>query len=255
MAQRYEDNKAWTLTRFLRRINQGEDPKLLRKEAGRLVPEVKPKDITAAERNLINDGYSPQTVHQLSATFMLMGIPEAQRDNPRTWLPTNHILRTVLVEHDLTRCFLADLNDVVKTIGHLNHLTDSCSEFRKLAHIVRHLNAMKEHIEREDDVIFPYLIEYGWTMFCRTAQCQHVYIRTEINNLVRLTVSFNDLGTEEFKTRLTIAARRLLPTMLEHLSQEDIILYPIALEVINDVKVWMKIKAVCDEIGYCGTHL
>ena len=255
MLNKSENNNALTLARFFKRINQGEDPKLLRKEAGRLVPKVKPVDITTAERNLIKDGYSPQTAHQLSATFMLMGIPEAQRDNPRTWLAANHILRTVLVEHDLTRCFLADLNDVVTAIAHLNRFTDKCTEFRKLAHIVRHLNAMKEHIEREDDVIFPCLIKYGWTMFCRTAQCQHVYIRTEIDNLVRLTVSFNSLSIEDFKTRLIIAARRLLPTMLEHLSQEDIILYPIALEVINDAKVWIKMKAICDEIGYCGTHL
>jgi hemerythrin-like domain-containing protein len=161
----------------------------------------------------------------------------------------------VTAEHDLIRCFLADLNDVVEDIGDLYHLTDVSLEFRKLAHIIKHLNAMKEHIEREEDVIFPYLRKHGRISLCQAVQGDHINIETEIDNLVSLIVLFDEIRFEQFRTRLLITTRRLWAIMQEHLSQEDEILYPIALGIINDVKVWEKMKAVCDEIGYCGVHL
>jgi DUF438 domain-containing protein len=194
-------------------------------------------------------------VQLLSATFMLMGIPQEQNANPKVWLPANHLLRIAMVEHDLIRCFLADLNDAVETIGHLYQLTDVSSEFRKLAHIVEHLTAMKKHFEREDDVIFPYLTRYGRISLCRATQGDHVNIRTEIDNLASLIVLFNEVKLDQFKAGLIAATRRLWVIMHEHLSQEDEILYPIALRIIDDTEIWENMKAVCDEIGYCGVHL
>jgi DUF438 domain-containing protein len=253
MANTAGTTKAQILTHLLRRINGGEDPNLLRRQAHQLLPNIDPEDITQAEQSLIDDGYSVQVVQLLSATFMLMGIPQEQNANPKTWLPANHLLNLAMVEHDLIRFFLADLNDAVKDIGCLYYLTDVSSEFRKLAHIIEHLTVMKKHIEREDDVIFPYLTRYGRISLCRAMQGDHINIRTE--NLASLIVLFNEVKLDQFKAGLVAATRRLWVIMQEHLSQEDEILYPIALRIINDAEVWEHMKAVCDEIGYCGIHL
>ena len=255
MANMAESRKAQTLVRLLRRINQGDDTNLIREEAHQLLQHISPRDITTAEQNLINDGYSVQVVLLLSATFMLMGIPQEHSANPRTRLPANHLLRIVMVEHDVIRCFLADLNDVVEAIERLHYLTDVSSEFRKLAHIIEHLTAMKKHIEREDDVIFPYLGKYGRISLCRAMEGDHINIRTEIDNLASSIVLFNEVGLEQFKAGLAAGTRRLCAIMQEHLSQEDDILYPIALKIIDDAEVWERIKTICDEIGYCGIHL
>jgi len=255
VANTYESKKAQALIGLLKRINQGEDLNSLCKEANLLVTNVDPKDIATARQNLIDEGYSAQLVQQLSATLMLMGIFEKQSVNPETLLPPNHILRLVMVEHDLIRCFLADLNDVVEAIQCTNQLSDVSSEFLKLAHIIEHLSAMKEHIDREEDVIFPYLRKHGWMNLCPAAQGEHLNIKTEIDNLVALIVSFNKVNLEEFKVRLITVTQRFLPTVLDHLFEEDNTLYPIVLGVIDDVKVWEKMKALCDQIGYCGVHL
>jgi len=255
MANIYESRQTQTVTQLLKRIYRGEDPKLLREEAERFITDVHPEDIAAAKQNLINDGYSAQVVQHLSATFMLMGIPEGRNGNWGTLLPANHLLRLVIVEHDLIRCFLADLNDVVGAIQQMDHLTDVSSEFRKLAHIIEHLSVMKEHIEREEDVIFPYLERHSWMGCCLSIRDDHIGIRAEIDNLVALTVSFDKIGVEQFKARLTTITRNLSQIMLVHLFQEDEILYPIALGVVGDARVWERMKAVCDEIGYCGVHI
>lgn len=255
MAGTDQNNKALSLTRLLKRLNHGEDPNVLRKEANQLVTHVGPKDIATAEQNLINDGYSTQLVQQLSATLMLMGIFKEQNANLKNHLAANHILRRIMVEHDMIRCLLADLDEIVETIGYLDDLTDVSLEFRKLCYTIEYLRDTKEHIEREEDIIFPYLKKHIWMRLCQAIQGEHIYLKTEIDNLFELLVLFNNISFEQFKARLITIVQNFTAIMREHLCQEDNILYPIALGVINDVTFWEKMKAVCDEIGYHGIRL
>jgi DUF438 domain-containing protein len=241
------------LAGLFKQINLGEDPKLLRSEASQLVKKVGPNDIAGAEQNLIDEGYSSQLVHQLSATFVLMGL-HTKDDNSKSTLPNDHILRKITVEHDLARCFLADLNNVAETISSLKSLTDVSSEFRKLGHIAEHLYVMKEHIAREEDVLFPYLKKFGWMGLYRYAKEEHAKIKIGIDNLIMLIKSFNEIKFEDFKVWLIKIVKKLSPIMLEHFSYEDELLCPISLVVIDDVKTWETIKTLCDDIGYCGVH-
>ncbi len=254
MATGQGNNNAEVITKLLRRIGRGDDPRLLCEEAHKLIQDVNPKDIVTAEQTLVEDGFPARTVQQLSAAFMFMGMHPEHDDGSESTLGENHILRKAMIEHDLMRCLLADLDEVVGQIRELDELRDVGCEFRRLVHITSHLNVMKEHIEREEYVIFPYLRKYGWAGLCRAAQGDHLKIGIEIDNLVRLVLSFNDIGFEQFKQWLLTVTARLTPIALEHLWYEDEILYPMALGVINDTEVWEKIKAVCEEIGYCGIH-
>ena len=155
MANINRNAKTWALAGLFKRINLGEDPKLLRNEASQLAKKVDPNDITVAEQTLLDEGYSCRLVQQISATFVLMGLYKKQDNNSGSRLPDDHILQRIMVEHDLARCFLADLNNVAETIWGLNDLTDVSSEFRNLANIIVHFRVMKEHIEREEDIILP----------------------------------------------------------------------------------------------------
>lgn len=255
MGKTHETRNTQELARLFERISKGEDPKLLRKEATRLMNSVAPSDITLAEQNLIEHGYPAHLVQQLSAAFMLMGIIEEQGVSLKKKLEPNHILRLVIAEHDLLRCFISDLEDTAKAIHEKEGLTDTCSEFRRLCHIIEHLDSMDEHIEREEDVIFPYLKKRGWASLCNAARDDHIYIRIAIRDMIDLVSTFKPKNAKAFKVRLNSITKYLCPILTEHISQEDNILYPIALQVIKDKKVWDNIKGVCDDIGYCGIHM
>ena len=250
MANTHHNAKTWALAGLFKRINLGEDLKLLRSEASQLAKNIDPNDIAGAEQTLINEGYPCRVVQQLSATFVLIGLYKRKQNNLESKLPDDHILRKMMAEHDLVRCYLADLNSVAVTIRCLNDFTDLSSEFRNLCHIVRQLSGMTEHIEREEYIIFPCLIKLGWTGLCQTAQTEHAKIRIDIDNLITLIKSFNEIRLEDFKALLITIVQRLSTIMLEHLSYEDDLLCPISLVVIDDAKDWKSIKALCDEIGY-----
>jgi DUF438 domain-containing protein len=241
------------VTILLKRIGEGEDPRQLFGEAGRLIKDVNSADIAAAEQTLIEAGLPARTVRQLSAAFVFIGM-HAGNKRPEDCLPAGHILRKVTAEHDVLRCMVADLQEVSADIQQLIEMSDTSSEFRRLAHIAAHLDRAREHIEREEYVIFPYIRQYGWAGLCRAAQCDHIVIANEIDNLTRLTALINDVPLERFKIWLAAVTERLSAKMLEHLCYEDEILSPIAVAVIDDPAVWVRIRALCDEIGYCGIH-
>ncbi|MHC4265059.1 MAG: hemerythrin domain-containing protein [Planctomycetota bacterium] len=255
MANTNHNVKKWALAGLFKRINLGEDPKLLCNEARQLARNINPSDIAGAEQALINEGYPCRLVRQISSTFSLMRLLKKEHNNSASGIPYDHILRKITVEHDLARCFLADLNNVAETIWGLNGLTDVSSEFRNLANILGHFRVMKEHVEREEDIIFPYLKKFGWIGLCRAAETEHANIRMDIHDLIVLIRTFNEIRFEAFKAQLITIVQRLSSTMLEHLSYEDNLLWPISLVVIDDVKIWESIKALCDEIGYCNARV
>ena len=108
--------KKWALAGLFKRINLAEDPKLLRSEASQLAKNIDPNDIAGAEQTLIKEGYPCRVVQQLSATFVLMGLHKRRQNNLESKLPDDHILLKMMAEHDLFRCYLADLNSVAVTI-------------------------------------------------------------------------------------------------------------------------------------------
>jgi len=255
MTNSYHSRQAEKLARLFKRIEQGSDAIVLRKQANRLLGTLQPRDIAAAEQNLLRDGYSAQTVRALAARFMLMIIPQQHNGNLRAWLPPGHLLHIVMLEHDLYRYFLTDLDDAVHAVARLTCLSELSSEFRRIAHITQHLDAFKEHIDREDDVIFPTLRTYGRISLCQAIQSDHIKIRIEIDKLFNLITSLEQLDLEQFKTALTAISRTLCQTTFAHLFEEDTVLFTTALVIINDSEVWEYMKTVCDHVGYCGVHL
>jgi DUF438 domain-containing protein len=235
-------------------MNGGKDIKLLTKEAGEIAARVSPTEIAAAERRLLDSGYPAAAVTQLSAAFVLMGVYERQNSRPAEQAVDSHILRRVSAEHTMFRCLTAELGDVLEDIMGLDQMSDTSSEARRLAHAVRHLRPMSEHFDREDDVILPYMAARGWTGLCQLIARDHTQLRAHIDNLVGLVATFGTFEPQSFKSRLAAAITGFCACLLEHLSFEDGLLWPLMLIVIDDPATWKQIKALCDEIGYCGVH-
>ena len=192
------ESTAVELIRLLRRINDGLSPQILRKEARKLIARVTSKDIARAEQNLINKGITAQVAGELSSIFVLLGILEQQGKSIKDQMPKNHILRRVFAEHELLRCFLVEFQELVEKINKMKTLSDTSSEFMQLSHIVEHFNAMDEHIEREEDVIFPFLKKHGWESLYKSSHNDHVYIKIATNDLIRLLGGYNPRKLKDF---------------------------------------------------------
>jgi DUF438 domain-containing protein len=64
MANTHRNAKTWALAGLFKRINLGENPRLLRNEAGQLAKNIEPNDIAGAEQTLIDEGYSCRVLYR-----------------------------------------------------------------------------------------------------------------------------------------------------------------------------------------------
>ena len=250
MAKTYHSSNRWALTGLFKRINLGDDPKRLQNEASHLADKINSDDIAAAQQALIDEGLSSQVVQKISSVFVLMGLHKEKTGSKEAKLPDNHILQKIWAEHTLARCYLADLAQITEEIDHLDSLTDVSSEFRRLLQAIDHFYRFKRHIEREEDIIFPYLRKHGWKGLCKADEDEHKKIVTYIDNLVVLASSLNTIEFDHFKDYLQKFVKHFVPLVREHLSYEEELLWPIALVVIDNAETWETIKAFCNEFEY-----
>lgn len=243
------------LTGLLLKLSEGKKDNHTRKQANRLISRISPNDIAQAERRLIGNGLSLKKVQQLSATFVLMGVLDGDESDLRHRLPDGHILRKVMAEHEILRCFLAELEELNGLIQQMEKISPSSFEMMRLSHIAERLNAMGEHVDRENDILFPALKENGWESLFSRIQSDHVYLEMAVNDLIKLTIASERMAPAVFKSRLAKTVKYLCPMMREHLFHEDKVLFPLAIAMVEDERVWQNLKRVCLEIGYCGVHL
>jgi len=237
------------LTRFLKQLYRAQTPLKLSKAQRELISTLAPKDFAFAMQKLLVSELSCVELMQLYAGCA--GILPDQVARLKGSLPANHIVRTILCEHEMLLYFLADLEDVVRTIRPLAVLSNASSEFRRLTHIAAHLTVTDLHNEREDEIIFPELARHRCAALVVALRAEHSYICGAVKSLDDLIKTFGETDLVEFRKRLRRTAKCIVSAMRKHIFKEDHILYPIAVDMINDRRIWDRIKAVSDEIGYC----
>jgi DUF438 domain-containing protein len=250
-----KNDLAEELTGFLVKLSEGKNKPALRKQANRLIAAITPEDIASAERSLMKNGYTAKKIQQLSAAFVLMGVLGGDDSGLRSRLPEHHILRKIMAEHEMMRCFLSDLEDVTARIEKAERITGSSCEIMRLHHITEHLNALDEHLDREDDILYPALKEKGWKSLFTRIESEHVYIQMSVNDLVKVVMSFDKMPLHTFKARLSATVRYLCPLLREHLFHEDRVLFPLAFTMVENDTLWDRLREICNEIDYCGIHL
>ena len=255
MADTVHKARASMVAELLRRIDRGDDMRVLVRDASRIAENISPAELAAAEHSLLDEGYAPTIVSHLSVAFLLMRKYEQQLSAPKDQSLDGHILQKVTAEHGVFRCLAAELSEATAELRATECISDTATEYRRLTHVINHLHAMKEHFEREDDVILPYLRRLGWTSLCTVAENDHAQLRAQIDSLMSLVTETNALSPEDFRAALARCVERFCSCLSGHLSFEDGLLWPIALVVIDDPAIWRTMKTFCDEIGYCGIHV
>lgn len=244
--------KIYKLTQLLRRINAGEDLQKVTREAKNFLAGIGPRQLALAEHFLLQCGYSVADLWRLCAAHAeILGDRSAKL---KAELGPNHIIQQILAEHAVMRCFLAELDDVNNAIQRADYCSSESTELRRLVHITGHLLACDEHKEREDQVIFIELERHGLYGPAEIVKTEHLVLDMCMCRLVELIRSLEGTEFSRLKEELDQVVKDLVPTMREHLFKEENLLFPLALELIDDPITWERMKGLCDEIGYCGLH-
>ncbi len=241
--------KIQELTQLLKRLNSGEDPVSVKEQAKEFLSTVDARDLSIAEQQLMDEGLSTADLQNLCTVHLQM-IGD-QVDKMKASLPSGHVISTLVSEHETILCFLDELRWLNECIGEMSAYDPESEKFRKISHIAKHLVAADLHYQREEGILFPALEErgvYGPTAIMKE---EHIQLMEKKHELENLTDHVSEMDFEDFKRCLDDVIKFIIPTLRDHISKENNILYPTALEVIEDESIWIKLKEECDKIGYC----
>ena len=128
---------------------------------------------------------------------------------------------------------------------------ESSHEERKhLIHIIEHFKSSESHYEREENVLFPYLEKHGITQPPAIMWMEHDKIREIKKSIYKLIDGYKQLSFEDFIEKLEENATALTEMLASHFQKENKILFPTALNVINENE-WLEIRKQFDKLGYC----
>jgi DUF438 domain-containing protein len=244
-------SKVEQLSKLFMRVDAGENPENLRREAQAFLATVGPREVAMAEQYLIQAGVNIEQLRKRCLAHISL-LPD-QVTRLRSMLPPNHIIRIILAEHEMMLCFLADLEELNSEIQQMNYCAPTSVEIRKLVHIVSHLVSAGDHEFREAEFIFPELERHGFYGPPEIIKIDSAGLDACKRELAELAKAASEkIDFEKFKLRLNAAVKYLVPAMRQEIFTEDHILYPVAIEVITNDNTWEKIKASCEQIGYCG---
>lgn len=237
-------------TQLLMRLIAGDDPEIVRQESQELLAAIEPQDIALAEQKLLELGIGISDFQGLCAAHM-----EAFKDQKSkiiTTLPQGHVLNRVLSEHEMIICFVSELEDINKEVQQLDHYATDTAQIKKLAHVARYFVLADERHQRQDEIMLPELEKRCYYGPSQIIKMGHISVNSSKHELKDLVEHGTHRDFSQFKWKLNAIVGVLAPTTREFIFIEDNILYPVALEVIDDPSVWERVKAISDEMGYCG---
>ena len=237
------------LVEILERLNAGESPDLVKKEAQAFLAEVDPTELSMAEQKLIQAGMAPEDLRHLCSMHMEMLKGELEKMTSN--LEVGHVIYTLVKEHEVILSFLDKLEITNQEIQKMDAYDPSKEVFTQLFHIAEHLIGAEPHHQREEQVLFPEVEKNGVTGPTRIMVMEHEDLRRYKHDIQNLAKDIADMDFTEFKNKLNASSNILIMTLRDHIFKENNILYPMALEVIKDSKDWNKLKEACDKIGYC----
>ncbi|MEF8835922.1 MAG: DUF438 domain-containing protein [Candidatus Thermoplasmatota archaeon] len=220
----------------LKSLAEGE---ISEKEALEKIKRAEPVEISKAEQRLVQEEDFGKKEFKDFCDVHLKAVEEKVEDM-KNELEEGHPIRTLVLEHEEILEALDGLEDLRETLEERD-LTDS--EREELQHLAEHLVEAEKHHDREEEVIFPRLVEKGITGPVDIMEMDHEEMWPKKKELKSLSEDIK--GNKE---KIIELIDYLVLNLKDHIFKENNILYPSALEELVD---WEKMKKEGDEIGYC----
>ncbi|WP_252234071.1 DUF438 domain-containing protein [Clostridium sp. ZS1] len=244
------NKKIEKLTEVLQKLNQVGLTETLRKEALDIVSNINPMELSIAEQNLIEEGMNPQDLRHLCDIHM--EVLRGELDKIKTKLEPDHVLYTLISEHDKILEFLTELEEINFKIQKLKRYNSGSEEFEALKTVVNNILDAENHHQREEKVLFVEMEDRKITGPTRIMRMEHDDLRAKKKFLKQTAEEVYQLEFNEFKEKVDDTAKYIVFNLRDHIFKENYILYPTAIETIKEKEIWKDMKKRCDEIGYCG---
>jgi len=237
-----EDRKR-VLKNLLKRLHEGADPEQIKQEFRERLGEVPPTEMARVEDELVKEGLPREQLQKFCDVHLAVLRESLEKEGPLA--PEGHPIRILMEEHKLLLQFADDLKNVSRIMK-----AATGDSIDQLSQIVKYLRDSDSHYMREENVLFPSLEKHGIEEPPAVMWMEHDKIKDIKKSVYRIVDSYKSKASQDLARQLNEVALALAEMLSSHFYKENNILFPAALEVIEEGE-WPEIRRQFDELGYC----
>lgn len=240
------EDKKTTLKKVIKRIHDGEDPDVVKREFAQALKGATAADISRAEDELIRDGLPREEIQRLCEVHL--AVFRESLEGQRPIAPEGHPIYILMEEHKVLLGTAEELASLSKSLVQGTRPLDGDAA-KKIQQLVRHFRESANHYLREENVLFPHLERHGITGPPKVMWTEHDQIRsTEKTLFDAVPDDLSKLG-KNIRT-IEPAASGLRNLLSSHYYKENNVLFPTALKIFTPDE-WQEVSVGFDEVGYC----
>jgi DUF438 domain-containing protein len=161
-------------------------------------------------------------------------------------LPAGHPIAVFVEEHERILGFVDRLDDLIEQYRDDVGTPRARDVAIEIADVARNLLDAKPHHDREEAVLFAAMERRGVAMPPRVMRMEHRELHA-LEVKLAAAVAAEHPDSEE----IAEAGGSLSSHLRDHIAKENEVLYPMALDVLNDPKTWESMNPPLREIGPC----
>ena len=242
------ENKKRMLKELIRALHAGAHPDEMKDKFKEVLEDIGPLEISRVEEELIEEGMPREEIQRLCHVHLavLRESPEKQQSETSP----GHPIYILLKEHELVKGFVGEITTLIHRIERAKGFDAIENDLLKIGELLRHLKEYDKHKVREENSLFPCLEKHGVTQPPAIMWSEHDKQRGEVKEASQTLENKKVFRFEEFREKLLPHLGNLVHLIPDHFYKEENILFPTALQLIDDAE-WQEIKASMDDLGYC----
>jgi PAS domain S-box-containing protein len=233
---------------LIKQLHEGKNPEEVKKQFRNTLQKVSSTQIAQAEQELVKEGMPQQEIRKLCDVHL--AVFRESLDKQKIELDVDHPIYVLMEEHNVILKYIEELKSIIQRVAGATSFDDVADEVDRLGHVAEHLMEVEKHNVREENVLFPYLEKHGVSEPPAVMWAEHNELKEKKKQLLKLSEIHGKIAFKDFAKQLTDIGGYITEALSSHVYKENHILYPAALQTIDDSE-WGEIREQCDELGYC----
>ncbi|MCP4551970.1 MAG: DUF438 domain-containing protein [Bacteroidetes bacterium] len=237
------------LKHMILQLHEGEAPEAVRERLIELMKKVPYGDVVEVEQELISEGALDEKEVLKFCDMHTQALEGAIDQSGAKEVPVGHPVDVFLNEN---KELLKVINQINKKLAEVTQLSDDRIPdfFQQLKGMYHSLMDVDKHYRRKENLLFPYLENYGITGPPTVMWGKHDETRTFLKGAIETLNVTESISVEEVETTIEMILTPALNAVADMTMKEEEILFPMCMDKLTDIE-WYEIQEQTLEIGFC----
>lgn len=237
-----EDKKRMeTMKEIIRELHAGGDADELKERFAELIQDVDPSEIAQMEQQLISEGLPASEITPMCDIHARI-FSESLDSQTKPQVLSGHPVHTFMAENRAFEKVIAAIRTALRTLGTPPDVQKFSKQQVSLLSKLIELAEIEKHYVRKENQLFPFLEKYHFSGPTQVMWTIHDNVRA----LLKRTIAAVKSSSVESMIR---ESEKLLRTVEEMIYKEEKILFPMALDFLQE-EDWVAIRRDEADVGY-----